>query len=222
MSALDSRALTSLDCFGQRFSAPGRTRYTVGGPLAACVETDELPFSITVRRPDDNSAQRQHDVEVRHARGGFTVATPQLEIAAGDVVIWHAAAAGTPPYGVWGLDESDGTFSSAALRDAAFYGHVFGAAGEYAWQDANGGTACGVVRVRDVDSRDRKACERWREELKEGSIVAVEGGKVEPAELSVVVGQTVLFAVAGSEGLAITDASLIRLSQCPATSQPPA
>ncbi|MFL1897502.1 hypothetical protein ACJWDR_00215 [Streptomyces tauricus] len=211
MSALDSRALTYLDSFGQRFSHPGRTHYALGGPLAACVETDELPFTITVERAEPGEAQRQHDVAVGHSRGSFTIGTPNLEITAGDVVVWHATASGTPPYAVWGADESQGTFSSASLRDAAFYSHVFGAVGEYHWQDANGGPARGVVRVRDVDSRDRKACEQWREELRQGSVVAVEGNTVSPSEVSVVVGQTVVFAVAGSEGLSVTDTTLTSL-----------
>ncbi|GAB2838036.1 cupredoxin domain-containing protein [Streptomyces daliensis] len=211
MPALDSRALTYLDCFGQRFSRPGRVRYAVGSPLASCLETDDLPFSLTVgdARGDARTAQpRQHDVEVRFARGAFTAAVPELEIAVGDVVVWHATAATVPPHAVWGEEADRAPFSSAAMRDEAFYSHIFGSPGEYHWADPHGGPARGTVRVHDLDGRDRKTCGQWREVLKQGTLVELAGSTVKPAELDILVGQTVFFSVTGTEGISITDTAV--------------
>ena len=64
MSALDSRSLTYLDCFGQRFSAPGSVRYAITSPTAAYLEVDDKPFVVDVGAEQSAEAQ-QHDVEVR-------------------------------------------------------------------------------------------------------------------------------------------------------------
>jgi plastocyanin len=203
MSALDSRFLTYLDCFGQRFSAVGRVHYAVTSPTAACLTLDDKPFVIEVGEKRDGEPQ-QHNVEVQYRGGAFTVTPNHLTIAAGDVVVWHASLATTPPFAVWG-DLEDGPFSSMALRQAAFYSHAFGAAGEFRWRDANNGGVEGVVRVREIDPNDREACDRWRKELQAGAVVAIEGDRVDPRDVEIVAGQTVFFAVTGSRGLTITE-----------------
>jgi plastocyanin len=205
MSALDSRFLTYLDCFGQRFPAAGRVRYAVTSPTAACLTLDDKPFVIEVEERDGEP--QQHNVEVQYRGAAFTVTPNKLTIAAGDVVVWHAPLGATPPFAVWG-DLEDGPFSSMALRQAAFYSHAFGAAGEFRWRDANNGGVEGVVRVREIDSKDREGCDRWRKELQTGAVVAIEGDRVEPRDIEIVTGQTVFFAVTGSRGLTITEDSL--------------
>jgi plastocyanin len=202
MSALDSRFLGYLDCFGQRFSAQGRVHYAVTSPSAACLMLDDKPFVIEVEGKGDEP--HQHNVEVQF-RNGALIATPnRLKIAAGDVVVWHGTQATTPPYAVWGV-LNDGQFSSMALRHEAFYSHAFGATGEFRWRDVTDRRVEGVVRVRGFDPNDREACDRWREELQAGAVVTIDGDQVDPQEVEIVAGQTVFFAVTRSSSLTITE-----------------
>jgi plastocyanin len=206
MSALDSRALTYLDCYGQRFSTPGQVRYAITGPLAARLRVDDQPYLLQVA--DQQAAEpQQHDIEVRYENGAFTAVPPELAISAGDVVLWHAAQAATPPYAVWGEGE-DGSFSSTSLQAEAVYSHAFGSAGDVEWTDMNQSGVGGLIRVHDLDATDRDACERWGRVLCEGAVVVVERDRVDLPELEIVTGQTVFFAVTQSSGMTVTDATL--------------
>jgi plastocyanin len=207
MSSLDSRFLSYLDCFGQRFSAQGRVHYAVTSPTAACLALDDKPFLIKVGSKSDAESQ-QHNVEVQFRDGALTVTPNQLKIAAGDVVVWHSTLATTPPYAVWG-DLEDGQFSSMALRREAFYSHAFGTAGEFRWRDANDSGVEGVVRVHGFDPNDREACDQWRKELQEGAVVTIDGDRVDPHEVDIVAGQTVFFTATGSRGLTITEETVV-------------
>ncbi|GAA0935899.1 hypothetical protein Vau01_020870 [Virgisporangium aurantiacum] len=199
---MDSRFLTYLDCYGQRFSAPGKIRYAVGSPTAAHLALDDRPFVVKVQERGE-AEHRQHDVEVGHSKGRFTVTPRELTIAAGDLIVWHSPVAATPPFAVWG--ESDaGSFSSLRLSKDAFYSHAFGEPGEFVWRDANGSAIKGVVRVRGVDTHERDAAESWKKELGQGAVVVIDNDRVEPTELGVVVGQTVFFAVAEAAGVSIS------------------
>lgn len=207
MFALDSRALTYLDCYGQRFPAAGAVRYAVTGPLAACLRVDDPPFLLQVA--DEQAAEpRQHDIEVRYDNGAFDAVPQELAISAGDVVLWHSTQAATPPYAVWGQG-TDVSFSSTALRAEAVYSHAFGSTGEVEWTDVNETGARGLIRVRDHDTTDRDACERWGRMLREGAVVVVDGDRVDPPELEIVTGQTVFFAVTQSSGITVTETSII-------------
>ncbi len=206
MSALDSRALTYLDCFFHRFDEPGTVRYAVGGPLAACLTIDELRFTLTIEKGDGE--QRQHHVEVRHRDGSFTVVPKDLVISAGDVVLWHTSSSTSPPFGVWGRrdgDEQEHDFSSASLTGGSVYSHAFGSPGSVSWTDAEHGRVGGTIVVRDLDMGDADQCRRWAGTLTEGIVVTVQDDRAEPAELEIVTGQTVFFAIADGEGVTVTE-----------------
>lgn len=206
MTSLDSRALTSLDCFGQKFDTAGTVRYTVGGPLAACLRSDDLPFTITVEDGTLPEPQ-QFDVEVQYD-GNYAVHPRNLSIHAGDVVVWHCTSSSSPPYAIWGDDKKGELFSSLSLRNDCFYSHPFGSPGKYEWVDANKGVVGGVINVRDLDGTDEHQCEQWVKILQEGALVLIKQDTAEPATVDVVTGQTVFFAVANSTGLTVTDATL--------------
>jgi plastocyanin len=206
MSALDSRSLTYLDCFGQRFSAPGSVRYAVSSPTAAYLEVDDKPFIVDVGTQQSAEPQ-QHDVEVGFRGGKFTATPSELKIFAGDVVVWHSQGS-TPPYSVWGESE-DGQFSSMSLSKAAFYSHAFGASGDIRWIDVHGSGLSGAIRVNDVETETPDSRGMWARQLNEGTVVEIEGNKSKQEELDIVVGQTVFFAVGDSRGLTITDETLI-------------
>src|SRR5690349_7367178 len=113
MSALDSRSLTYLDCFGQRLQETGRLRYAITSPTAASLWLDDKPFVVEVSDRRTGEPQ-QHDVEVRHSGGEFTAAPTELRISAGDVIVWHSVQESTPPYAVWG-ETAAARFSSMSL-----------------------------------------------------------------------------------------------------------
>jgi len=207
MSALDSRLLTYLDCYGQRFPTPGQVRYAVTGPMAACLRVDDPPFLVQVA--DQQAADpQQHDVEVRYEGGAFNVVPAEIAISAGDVVLWHAAQDTTPPYAVWG-EGKDAAFSSTSLQVEAVYSHAFGSTGDIEWTDVNQSGVHGLIRVRDLDTTDKDACDRWGRMLHEGAVVVVDGDRVDPLEVHIVTGQTVFFAVTRSSGITVTDAALV-------------
>jgi plastocyanin len=206
MSALDSRSLTYLDCFGQRFSAPGSVRYAITSPTAAYLEVDDKPFIVDVGAQESAEPQ-QHDVAVDFRGGEFTATPSELKISAGDVIVWHSPGA-TPPYSVWGQSE-DGPFSSMSLSNAAFYSHAFGAPGDIRWMDVHGSGLRGTIRVSNVETENRDSRGMWARQLNEGTVVAIEGNTAKQEELEIVVGQTVFFAVGDSQGVTITDETLI-------------
>ncbi|WP_322778464.1 hypothetical protein [Frankia sp. Cas4] len=207
MSALDSRALTYLDCYGQRFDSPGTIRYAVGGPLASCLHVDDLAFTVEVEQ-SKGGEPRQHDVTIQHNGRAFSASPAMLRIATGDVVLWHAHDSSSPPYAVWG-EGAGGTFSSTSLRSGALYTHAIGTAGEIEWADARRAAVRGRIRVRDLDSRDPEACERWSSLLREGAVVVINADRADPAELDLISGQTVFFAVIGGDGISITDTAVL-------------
>ena len=124
-------------------------------------------------------------------------------INVGDVAVWHAPDQETPAYVVWGTSAA-GAFSSSSLRGDAFYSHAFDEPGDIEWTGTGDGAPNGRIRVRAFDGSQSGALERWRRLVREGTVMTVEGGRVEPAEVDVVVGQTVFIAVNGSDGLTIT------------------
>lgn len=226
MSTLDSRALTYLDCFGRQFAEPGRVRYGVGGPVAAFLkQRQDLPFSIRVATADQGADPTQHDVAVDFVDGRFTVEPDDLRITAGDVVLWHTSSPTAPPYGVWGEGDG-GRFSSGELRAGSFYSHAFVEPGDASWADARSRRSLGVVHVKDVDRDDPGLAEEWTRSLEQGTVVVIDGDRVEPAELEILAGQTVFFAV-GSDpaagggdgrgdaggGISVTDLSVTDLAE---------
>jgi plastocyanin len=205
VSSLDSRHLSYVNTFGRRFGEPGRIRYRLVSAAVVCQPADdEYPFTIEVA---EGKGAEQHNVTV-HLRGNRLVADPEeLKIVAGDLVLWHSLAP-TPGYAVVGECET-GLFDSSSLTSETLYTHAFGVPGDYEWADAIKRSVSGVVRVTSLEPGDRKQCREWMEALGEGTVVVIDREQSEPAEVSILAGQTVFFAVAAADGITITDTRLL-------------
>lgn len=211
MNTLDSRVLSSFNCFAQKFANPGRVVYRLTTAAGACLPLgdDEDTFVIEVgkktRRPSE-----QHNVTVRRDEGGALVAEPKLlQIEAGDMVLWHAADRKTPAFTLQG-EGADMRFDSGMMQREAVYSHAFGLPGTYEWVDANGSDVRGVVEVVSPDARSREACNHWLKDLAKGTLVHIVDGKPKPAHVKIVAGQTVFWAVESAPGISITDARLVQ------------
>jgi plastocyanin len=208
MSTLDSRSLRYVDCFAQRFSKRGEVVYHITTTAGAGIAFQPGPFKIRIKRAPAQHEGRQHLVTVRREGLRFVAEPPELEIAAGDSVLWNAPDPKTPGYAVRG-NGAGGGFDSTALAAEAVYTHAYGVPGEFRWADANGSGISGLVHVRQVDSKDRRGVAAWADQMKEGVLVVVSGDQVDPKEVSIFVGQTVFFAVRKAPGITITDTSLL-------------
>ena len=208
MTTFDSRALTYVDTFGQRFGAPDVIRYRLASAAVTCQQAgDDLPFAVEVSEGKGGRGGKQHDVTVR-VRGPQLVADPpKLSIEAGDLVLWHSEAS-TPGYAVQGKGKTI-ELDSSSLRSETLFTHAFGVEGEFEWTDAIDRSVSGRVNVSTLDSRDRKQCAKWMRALQRGTVVVIDGKGVEPGAVDILVGQTVFFAVAAAEGITITDVQLL-------------
>ena len=122
------------------------------------------------------------------------------------MVVWNSPDAATRPFAVVGEKEF---FGSSALTNECGYTHVFMTAGEHEYVDANGSGLRGVVRVADPQLGGPEDLRAWQSRLGEGTLVMISDGRPEPAEVDIVLGQTVFFAVVKGTGVTITDASLV-------------
>jgi len=207
--SLDSRVLTHLSCYAKRFPKPGRVRYRILAGSGACppASDDESQFTIEVSGKAGKEAG-QHDVQVGFTGGAFVTDPPHLEIRSGDVVLWHAADARVPGFTVRG--QGPGVeVDSGALAEGAVYTYAFGEAGRYEWTDARGGPVSGVVDVVPPRRSGREDCEGWIKALSEGRLIHVASGKARPAQVQVVPGQTVIWAVEDEPGISVTDRRLV-------------
>lgn len=205
---LDSRALRSTDCFGQRFAEAGTYAYQVV-PIGGRLLADELPYSVVVQEAaPDRRGGKQALVTLRWNGRRFTPHQPELSIAAGDLVMWHCPAGDAPPHSIVGQ------FESASLAGESLYTHAFGHPGRYEWTDALGSELAGVVEVTDPGCHSDAEITRWRKRLANGTVVSIADGRAEPAEVSVNVGQTVFFAVAGGGPVTVTDRLLVDATGC--------
>jgi plastocyanin len=208
MSTLDSRFLRYVDCFAQRFSTAGEIAYDVTTTAGARIALEPAPFKIRVKQGPARREGEQHFVTVRRDGRRFVADPPELEITAGDNVLWNASDPKTPGYAVHG-NGAGGGFNSTALAGEAVYTHAFGLPGEFRWTDANGSGISGLVHVREVDSKDRREIAAWADQMKEGVLVVISGDRVNPQEVNIYVGQTVFFAVEKAPGITITDRVLL-------------
>jgi plastocyanin len=209
MDTLDSRLLSTTDCFGRRFARAGAYMYELSGIPEPCrpFRPDDR-FEVEVGGPEAKEGQgRQHDVAVRFEGGRFVADPPQLRISPGDVVLWNAPDPGTPPYAVHG--EGEQGFSSAAMSGECVYSHAFGVAGEYEWRTADGGGLRGRVVVSDMDLSDPGECERWTAALEEGTVVMIDGDRADPDDVRILTGQTVFWAIVRGDGITITDERVV-------------
>lgn len=215
MDILDSRALRYTNCYIQKFSTPDTIHYYLAPHANMCLALDEeSAFTIDVAEqpPGAQREGQQHTVTISR-KGNQLVAEPaHLKIQAGDAVLWCTSDSTIQSWAVEG-EGKETSFSSAALTVEAVYTHVFGTPGEYKWVDANGGRVSGAVRVQAVDSEDREQCREWRKALEQGTVVLIEGDRVEPQDFEIMVGQTVFWAVQKAEGISITDVRFARRQQ---------
>lgn len=204
---LDSRALRTTDAYGQRFMRPGTYRYLLG-PAGTGRFAQEYPWVVEVADGEPRPGEMaQTTVAVRREGRSFLPDQEKVSIAAGDMVMWHCPDPSARPFMVVG--EKD-FFASDRLVNESGYAHAFLSEGTYEWEDAHGSGARGVVRVGVPDIRTAKAQRAWARAQRQGNVVMIADGKVEPTEVDVVVGQTVFFAVVTGPGISVTDSSLLR------------
>lgn len=203
----DSRSLGPGNCFGRPFHEPGTFRYALA-PGHGAAFPGEAHFAIVVGKGGGREEGRQHNVAVRFADGHFEAVPRELEVAAGDYVLWHGADGTIPPFAVAG---EDGAFASDRLVGENVFTHVFGLAGEYHYADAHGSGLAGTVRVVAPDCPDEAGLQRWQESARQPALVMIDRGRAKPSRLRIVVNQQVFFAVSDGPGVTITDKRLLDL-----------
>ena len=208
MNSLDSRFCRVGDTFAQKFSQVGRYIYDFNLPGLNQLDKQGGRFSINVKKADNDKAEgKQHFVTVRLDDKKLIADPPKLEITAGDVVLWSTNDQSTPGFSVSGHSEKD-SFNSAALVREALYSHAFGSPDEIEWRDMNGHGLSGKITVRMPSTKSQREMADFKDLLARGSVVTIREGKADPAHVSVLVGQTVFFAVEKAEGITITDRRL--------------
>lgn len=205
IDSFDSRALRLTDCYAQRFMKAGTYRYNLLSAAGRYV-TEERPYKIEVGEGTGKNRMRQHTVMVRTEKGRFVAEPAEVTIEVGDLVVWNCPERKAMPYAVVGDKEF---FGSYRLVNECGYSHAFSAAGEYAWADAYGSGAAGVIRVKDPGMKDEAEIKRWRDLLRKGTLVMITDGKPDPREVEVVTGQTVFFSITKGPGISITDKRLL-------------
>jgi hypothetical protein len=217
---LDSRALRHTDCYGQRFMKPGTYSYAL--VPAGGVTSGDHPYVVEVTEKSSEQERDMHQttVTVRFVKerrgdcceertfdpGRFVPDQERVTVEAGDMVVWNSPDAATRPFSVEGQKEF---FSSSALTTECGYTHVFMTPGDHEYVDAHGSGLRGVVRVADPKPRTQKELRAWQSRLGEGTLVMIGDGGPEPAEVEIVLGQTVFFAIVKGPGVSITDAALV-------------
>jgi plastocyanin len=210
MDTLDSRSLRYIDCFAQKFAAPGHVHYRISTLAGACLPIeDEGEFIIDVRaRAEKGGESQQHTVQVRRDGNKFVADPAHLEIHAGDLVLWNTPDPSIGGYVVVGKG-AGGKFDSSALTSEAVFTHAFGSPGEYKWVDAHRGKISGVIQVKSLDPKDKEQCQKWLTKLEQGSLIVIEGDSANPSKLEILTGQTVFWAVQKAPGISITDSRLV-------------
>jgi plastocyanin len=213
MDSFDSRFLTFVDSYGQRFMREGLYRYDAVpagcGPLGG-----GWPYAVEVASGGDEKMV-QHTVMLTYEERQFRPDQQQLRIKVGDLVTWACRDRRAPAFEVIGEEDF---FSSTRLLNESGYAHAFGTVGEFPWVDAQGSRLRGVVRVRAPECRTKSDFARWRESLAKGQLVMITGEDADPAEVHIVTGQTVYFAVTKGPGISITDR---RIAEATAAGRPP-
>jgi plastocyanin len=178
------------------------------------VINDHRPFTVNVIERCADTKMNQHLVSISSNGSAFHANPAELQVEAGDLVLWNLQGERTVPCAIVG---DKGFFNSARLANESGYSHAFGFAGEYRWCDAYGSGVGGVVRVRDPGCKNERDYEHWRELLAQGTVVMIHDGKADPAEVEIVIGQRVFFSVVQAPGISITDGRLLDRSQAAKT-----
>lgn len=205
---LDSRRLTYLNCFAQRFSKPGSYRYRIASSGTSRLDRDKS-FTIEVKDGNARDKATQLDVRVRLEGRELVADPPDLSIGVGDLVLWAADDSTIVGYAIEG--EGRGfTFSNAKLASETVYTHAFGQAGTYRWRDAYGSKAGGIIEVVSPTElgrdRDNGA---WLAALGKPIVITVKGEAAAPQRLEIVTGQTVAWVIEQANGMTVTDSSLL-------------
>lgn len=206
---LDSRHLQATDLYGQRFMREGGYNYHVLPAGGGAINLDR-PFNIQVGARKSEGKMTQHQVMLRWDGEHFVPDRDQLVIEAGDLVTWNCPDQKAPAYEVAG---DKPFFDSSVLTNECGYSHAFGMPGTYRWLDAHGSGLKGVVRVKAVQCATRADLAHWRVQTGKAALVMINQGGAEPAEVDIVVGQTVYFAIVTGPGVSITDERLAKSQQ---------
>lgn len=215
MYELDSRMLGPLNCFVQKVTEPGEVSFEIRKSAAGFVPMQkDVANRIKVKSKKATAAQlrttgKQHMVPVAFEKGEFRPLSMPKELEEGDAILFHPSERTGPAFAVIGRMGKT-TFSSTELRDQAVFTHAFGLPGRYEWADANGSGVGGVIVVENEPATGKMAAERAMQRISEGVLVHIVGTKVQPRELRISTGQTVFFAVEQTEGITITDVSLLK------------
>jgi len=210
MHTLDSRSLQVGNCFGQKFPVVGEVRYFVSaGPMipSASVQT-EGGYLIEVM-PAGGEQPKQYNVAVTMKDGALTVSPEKLQIHVGDGVLWHTTDPAVAGFQVAGAGKGF-RFDSASIQNDAVFTHAFGVPGKYEWTDPNGSGVGGTIDVAPLAMKSPDDRDAWFETLKKPGAVKIKGKSSSPANVKIVVGQTVFWSVMESPGVAITDRRLVR------------
>lgn len=217
MDVFDSRALGPFDSYGQRFMRPGSFHYNLV-PAGFTGMSLEYRFSVVVTEAEEEHRMEQHNVAVRTEGRELWAEPEDLTVAVGDLVLWHGPGLRTR----FAVDGDREFFRSSGLATESGYSHAFGVAGDYRWVDANGSKLSGRVVVTDMDASTDAGRRRWLETLRKGTVVMIQGESAEPAEVKIITGQTVFFAVTKAPGVSITDERLVRIGRPPVSHEPSA
>jgi plastocyanin len=211
MNTLDSRSLRIGDCFGQRFTTPGEVRYFLSAGtelIPAAQHHSDDGHLIRVNPAVSGAMPQQHNVHVVRKGHTFQPSIVELEIRAGDGVLWYTTDASIVGFHVAGAGETF-HFSSASLQKDAIYTHVFGSPGKYEWRDPSDSGLYGSIEVEAVLHHSSEERAAWYESLKKPATFEIKGRESSPSSVKIVVGQTVFWSIDGCEGVAITDSQLL-------------
>ncbi|WP_456391104.1 hypothetical protein [Profundibacter sp.] len=214
MYALDSRSMGPLDCFVQKITESGDFIFEIRGAAAGFCPLDEKAAARIkvkankVSRAQQRTSGKQHHVPVIFNKGVFEAVSPPKELMQGDAILFHPSDPDLPSFSVVGrMGKTE--FSSTELRDQTVFSHPFGLPGKYHWADANGSGVGGVIVVENEPATGKEGAERAMQRMAEGVLVHIIGDKVKPQELHIATGQTVFFAVEQTDGITITDVTLL-------------
>ncbi|MEC8629911.1 MAG: hypothetical protein VXY73_07460 [Pseudomonadota bacterium] len=215
MNVLDSRILGPTNCFIQKITEPGEvvfeTRKAAAGflPLAEHMAHRVKVKDLKLSKAKMRARGGTHHIAVHSQKGAVQIGDTPGEVELGDALLFHNANRDGGGFAVSGRMGKQ-VFSSAELRDQAVFTHAFGLPGRYEWADANGSGVEGVIIVENDPAEGKRGAERAIERMSEGVLVHIVGDKVKPKELRIATGQTVFFAVEDTDGITITDKTLLK------------
>lgn len=211
---LDSRILNYGECFAMKFTRQGKAIYHIQASSSYVLPGADNSFSINVCESSSKKGdEKQHTITIKREGARLYAEPEHLEIDENDVVLWHADNPKVHNFVISG-ESGQIQFDSARMEQYSVYTHAFGLEGEYHWQDAYGSKVGGVIKVKSPQCLDKKSQAKWLRSMDKGNLITISGNKVEPTELQIVTGQTVMWAIEKSEGISITDSRLLTSNDC--------